>query len=309
MIRVELELMRWFLSVADGTTVTETANRAHITQPALSRALARLEREVGAQLFQRVGRGLQLTPSGREFEVHARTTLEAYDRGRRAVSDLTDPEAGMVPLAFLHTLGTWLVPALIKSFRAQLPRVRFDLRQHGDIGLVEDLLAGVVDLAITGDEPQNPLIQWRRLMVQPLRLVVPPEHRLGKRHRVRLSEVADDTFVVLKPGFGLRSLTERLCIEAGFRPNIGFEGEEVETLRGLVAAGLGVSLLPDPYTGAEPSASHLHVTDVKSARDIGLAWLADRRLPPASERFRVHVLNTTRRVAKSPPGEAISGLG
>lgn len=287
---MDIDTIRAFLAVADGKTVTETAERAHRTQPAVSRALSRLEREVGSELFQRVGRGLVLTPAGREMVEHARQILEAFDRGVRAVQDITAPSGGFVPVAFLHTLGTWLVPELIRSFRAERPDVRFDLRQHGDAGLVDDLLAGVVDLAITGDRPQHPNIESRRLLLEPLRLMVPPEHRLAKRRSVRLRDVADENFIMLKPGFSLRAVTEQLCAEVGFRPSIGFEGEEVETLRGLVFAGLGVALLPDPHSVGAPAAPHLRLSDVQASREIGLAWIRDRRLPAASAHFRAHTL-------------------
>jgi DNA-binding transcriptional LysR family regulator len=294
---MDFDTLRSFLAVADGATVTAVAERAHMTQPALSRALGRMEREAGTPLFVRVGRGLRLTPAGREFARHARESVEAYDRGLRAVTDLVDPHGGLVPLAFLHTLGTWLVPALIQSFRIERPGVRFDLRQHGDAGLVADLLSGVVDLAVTADRPVEPLIESRRLLLQPLRLVVPPDHRLAGRHIVRLRDLADEPFIVLRPGFSLRALTESLCAQAGFRPVIGFEGEEVETLRGLVGSGLGVALLPEPRGTGEPVAPHLRVSDVNAVREIGLAWLRDRRLPPASDAFRRHVLGNAKAVA------------
>lgn len=286
---MDIDTIRAFLAVADGKTVTETAEHAHRTQPAVSRALSRLEREVGSELFQRVGRGLVLTPAGREMVEHARQILEAFDRGVRAVQDITAPNGGFVPVAFLHTLGTWLVPELIRSFRAERPDVRFDLRQHGDAGLVDDLLDGVVDLAITGDRPQHPNIESRRLLLEPLRLMVPPEHQFAKRRSVRLRDVADENFIMLKPGFSLRAVTEQLCAEVGFQPSIGFEGEEVETLRGLVSAGLGVALLPDPHH-LPPAAPHLRLSDVKASREIGLAWIRDRRLPAASADFRAHAL-------------------
>jgi DNA-binding transcriptional LysR family regulator len=296
---MEIETIRAFLEVADGTTVTVAAERAHRTQPALSRALSRLEREVGSELFQRSGRGLTLTPAGRELLDSARRIVEAYDRGVRAVQDMAAPQGGFVPLAFLHTLGTWLVPELIRSFRAERPEVRFDLRQHGDAGLVDDLLGGAVDLAITGGLPEHPQIEGRRLLIEPLRLVVPPDHRLAGRRSVRLADVAKDPFIVLKPGFSLRDVTERLCVEAGFVPQIGFEGEEVETLRGLVAAGLGVALLPDPHGVGSPAAPHLRVSDVPASREIGIAWIRDRRLPAASDRFREHAISNARKAART----------
>lgn len=299
---MDLDTIRAFLAVAGGSTVTEVAERSHRTQPAMSRALARLEREIGTQLFQRAGRGLTLTPAGRALVAHAREIVDAYDRGVRTVTDLAAPDGGFVPVAFLHTLGTWLVPELIRSFRVERPEVRFDLRQHGDDGLVTDLLEGAVDLAITGNRPSHPLIASRLLLREPLRLVVPPDHRLARRKAVRLSEAAEDTFIALRPGFSLRAITEDLCAAAGFTPTIGFEGEEVETLRGLVSAGLGVALIPEPHGVGTPASPHLRVTDVHASRDICLAWLEGRRLPAPSEHFRAHALKNARNAAERLSG-------
>jgi DNA-binding transcriptional LysR family regulator len=296
---MELDTIRAFLAVAEGQTVTEAAERAHRTQPSVSRALARLEREVGTPLFQRAGRGLILTPAGRELARHAHDTIEAYDRGVRSVQDITSPDAGFVPVAFLHTLGTWLIPELIRGFRAERPHVRFDLRQHGDAGLVEDLVGGVVDLAVTGDRPEGPHLEGERLFLEPLRLVVPSDHRLAGRTTARLSDVAEEPFIVLKPGFSLRAVTEDLCREAGFEPHIAFEGEEVETMRGLASAGLGVALVPEPRSTVAPITPHLRVTDVRAAREIGLAWVRDRSLPPASEQFREHALRYSQDIHSS----------
>lgn len=131
------------------------------------------------------------------------------------------------------------------------------------------------------------------LFLEPLRLVVPPDHRLAGRSAARLAEVEGEEFIVLKPGFSLRRVTENLCAGVGFSPRIGFEGEEVETLRGLVSAGLGVALLPEPRSGNSAVTPHLELTDVHAAREIGLAWVRDRNLPPASAAFRAHALSTS----------------
>lgn len=297
---MDLEVLRSFQSVAEGVTVTDAAAEARITQPALSRALNRLEDEVGAELFQRVGRVLQLTPAGRVFKEYVDAVIDSYDRGRRAVSEVVDPDAGIVSLAFLHTLGTWLVPRLVTGFREAHPQVRFDLHQDGEIGLSQHLLDARADLIITSNNPGHPLITWRRLLVEPLWLAVPAQHRLGGRRRARLAEVAEEPFILLKPGLGLRSITEMLCRQAGFTPLVGFEGEDVQTLRGLVAAGLGVSLLPalpdaagSPATIPDIPLRYLKLSDVHGARDIGIAWLASRTMPPAPQRFIDHALTAT----------------
>ncbi|MGV9994736.1 LysR family transcriptional regulator [Streptomyces sp. NPDC003374] len=293
---MDLQVLRSFQAVADGLTVTEAAAEARITQPALSRALHRLEEEVGADLFQRVGRLLRPTPAGRVFKEYVDAALDSYDRGRRAVAEVVDPDAGLVSLAFLHTLGTWLVPELVTGFRRTHPQVRFELHQHGENGLVQHLLDATADLMITSGDPGHPLITWRRLLVEPLWLAVPTQHRLAGRGRVRLAEVAEEPFILLKPGYGLRSVTETLCHEAGFTPHVGFEGEEVHTLRGLVAAGLGVSLIPaSPDTAATEDfpIRYLELTDVHGARDIGIAWQTGRVLPPAPRHFIDHALRAT----------------
>ncbi|MEV7128307.1 LysR family transcriptional regulator [Streptomyces sp. NPDC093260] len=300
---MDLQVLRSFQAVAEGMTVTEAAAQARVTQPALSRALRRLDEEVGAELLQRVGRLLRPTPAGRVFKEYVDATLDSYDRGRQAVAEVVDPEAGVVSLAFLHTLGTWLVPKLVTGFRRTLPHVRFELHQHEENGLVQHLLDATADLVITSGDPGHPLITWRRLLVEPLWLAVPTGHRLAGRGRVRLAEVAEEPFILLKPGYGLRSVTETLCREAGFTPLVGFEGEEVHTLRGLVAAGLGVSLIPSsPDTAATPDfpIRYLEITDVRGARDIGIARLTGRTLPPVSRRFMDHALRATAAPAAEP---------
>jgi DNA-binding transcriptional LysR family regulator len=307
---MELQVLRWFREVADGATVTETAERARITQPALSRALARLEDEVGTPLLTRSGRTLTPTPAGRLFQDHVDQMLDVYDLGLRSVAEFVDPAHGLVPLAFLHTLGTWLVPPLVSSFREAHPQVRFELHQHGEASILQELVEGAADLIITSPTFGHPRVTWRRLLVEPLRLTVPPGHRLARRKRIRLAEVADEPFILLRSGYALRVLTERLCAEAGFTPKAAFEGEEVETLRALVAAGLGVALLPPPRTTTAPDetdpAPQLHITDVDSTRELGLAWLTDRELPPASAAFRDHVLRSAPEITPAEYGRGRS---
>jgi DNA-binding transcriptional LysR family regulator len=295
---MEVQVLRCFVAVADGATVTRAAADAHMTQPALSRALRRLEHEAGAELFQQVGRVLRLTPAGRAFRQHAEAALDHLDRGLRAVHETVSPESGLVPLAFLHSLGTWLLPPLITGFRARFPLSRFELRQGSEAVLVETLLDGTADLLLTAGDPGHPLITWRRLLVEPLWLAVPPGHRLAQRRRARLAEVAEEPFILLRHEQGLRSVTETLCRAAGFTPRAGFEGDEVATLRGLVSAGLGVALVPRPHASAPASApSYLQVTDVEAARDIGIARLTSRTLPPNPARFLQHVREQAAAVA------------
>lgn len=126
--------------------------------------------------------------------------------------------------------------------------------------------------------------------MQRLRLVVPDDHRLATRKRIRLAEAAEETFVTLEPGYGMRRITDDLCAEAGFTPRVAFEGEEAETLRGLVAAGLGVALLPPPAV-ARPGVVELTVTAPRAVREIGVAWLDGHPDTPPVAEFKRFLLS------------------
>jgi LysR family transcriptional regulator, transcription activator of glutamate synthase operon len=281
-----VEELRWFAAVVEDPNVTRAAAALHISQPALSRSLRRLEASLGVQLFDRVGRTLEPNRHGRAYAAYVRRALEQLDGGREAVGE----EAGEIRLAFLHTLGTWLVPELISGFRAEHPDARFRLNQGSAGALAEAVRDGRSDLLLSSPRPEG--LAWSALFDQPLRLVVPPDHRLAKRRRIRLAELAQDDFVVMRPEYGLRGLTDALFARAGFTPRIAFEGEEPETLRGLVAAGLGVALL---------AGDGIAVADRGAARTIGLAWRPERYRPPAAEAFAEYVRCSYRRRSTASP--------
>jgi DNA-binding transcriptional LysR family regulator len=262
-----------FAAVARHEHVTRAAAELGVQQSTLSRALARLEADLGVALFARHGRTLSLTTAGRAFLTSVERALDGVDRAAEAVRAAADPTTGRIAFGFLHTLGTETVPSLLREFRADHPGVRFQLIQNYGEAMLEGLRAGQLDLCLTAPLPDAPDLVVRRLDEQRLRLVVPEDHRLAARRRVRLAEAADDLFVMLEPGYGLRRITEDLCREAGFTPRIAFEGEEAETLRGLVAAGLGVALLPPPFL-PRPGVAELTVTAPRAVREIGVAWLA-----------------------------------
>ncbi|WP_431838270.1 LysR family transcriptional regulator [Cellulomonas sp. Y8] len=241
---MDVQAMRWFQQVADGATVTEVADIEQVSQPGVSRALARLEREVGAPLLRRSGRHLRMTHAGAVFKRHLDGVLHQLDDGLAAVDAAVQPDTGTVTLGFQTTLGSWLVPELVRTFRRQHPRVRFELTQTPD-HLADALLdSGRVDLLISTVPPSGPAVHHRVLLTEPLRLAVPAGHRLAEREAVRLADAAGEPFLLLRPPSTLRRQTERLCQAAGFRPTPAFEGEDVPTLHGFVAAGLGVALLP-----------------------------------------------------------------
>lgn len=291
---METDSLRWFQQVADGTTVTEVSELESVTQSGVSRALARLEAEIGTPLLQRSGRILRMTHAGSVFKRHVDAMLHQLADGIAAVSQLIEPDTGTVALAFQHSLGTWLVPDLVRSFRTAHPHVRFQLTQVRDELHSAPLAGGQADLEIGTRRSHDPAIHIRRIALEPLRLALARDHELAGQPRLRLAEVSDEPFVSLRPTSALRRLTDSLCDEAGFQPDVVFEGDDLSTVRGFVAAGLGVAIVPAPRAGSPEAASgpvlYREIIDSGAVREITLMWSAERRLLPAADLFRRHII-------------------
>jgi LysR family transcriptional activator of glutamate synthase operon len=297
---VNVDELRWFVAVAERGRVTQAAEELHISQPALSRALARMQRGLGVNLFDRSGRNLRLNRYGRLYLGHARRALAELDSGRRAIEEMAGAEQGLVSLGFAPTLSTWLVPALVSAFRAEHPGPRFQLHQDAVSLLVTSLADGGVDLLIT-PRPGDPRLTWHELGKERLQLVVPAGHRLARRRRVRLEEAAGERFVMLKHAFDFRDLVEDLCRSAGFEPESGFEAEDIASARALVASGLGVAVVPPLHNGATAPAGgpHIELSDPTAVRRIGIAWDERRYRSPATELFREFVIERGWRLAQA----------
>ncbi len=293
-MNMETDSLRWFQQVADGTNVTEVSELEQVTQSGVSRALARLEAEIGTPLLQRSGRILRMTHAGSVFKRHVDAMLHQLDDGIAAVNQLIEPDTGTVALAFQHSLATWLVPDLVRSFRAARPNVRFQLTQVRDELNAPPLAGGHAELEIGTRRPHEPDIRTRRIAIEPLRLALPRDHPRGQQQHIALADLAEERFISLSPTSALRRLADSLCEEAGFEPDVLFEAEDLSTVRGFVAAGLGVAIVPAPRAGSPEAATgpllYRDITDAGAVREITLTWSAERRLLPAADLFRRHVI-------------------
>src|ERR1700761_6449005 len=282
---MDTDVLRWFQQVAEGATVTEVSELELVTQSGVSRALARLEAQVGTPLLERSGRTLKLTRTGQVFKPHVDRLLAELRGGLDAVAQFVSPETGTVTVAFQQSLGSWLVPDLLGSFRAAHPGVGFRLTHARDELHGLPLDGGATDLEIgtrrfrTGAEATRP----GDLAARPAK-------------GIRLADVAAESFIGLRPTSALRQLGDDLCAAAGFRPKVVFEGDDLSNVRGLVAAGLGVAIVPAPRAGSPVAGPgpvrYLAILDKGAERDIYLTWPGDKPLLPAAELFRRHVIDT-----------------
>jgi DNA-binding transcriptional LysR family regulator len=290
---VEWQQLEYFHTVARLQHMTLASEALAISQPALSRAIGRLERELGVPLFERNGRSIALNRYGRLFLRRADRMLKEFAEGKQELEDLLHPERGELSLGFLHTLGVQSVPDLIKAFRDDHPDIRFQLHQNSTQYLLDQLASGDVDLVLASPRETKLQIRWAELWSEELFVVVPNGHRLAGSGSIQLEDIRGEPIISFKQGYGLRKITDKLFQEAGFSPDIRFEGEEAHTIAGLVAAGLGVAILPE-MKGIDSGLTLLSVRNPGCRRAIGIAWMEGRYLSPAAERFRQFVIDYIR---------------
>jgi DNA-binding transcriptional LysR family regulator len=265
--------------------ITRAAELLGVPQPTVSRRLAAMGEALGAPLTAPVGRGIRLTRAGELLAESAERAMAAVEGGARRAIEEIEPASGHVVLGFLHLLGRSLVPELLRDYRAAHPQVRFTLVQGSRRDMIDRLSSGELDLALISPvATDDPTLDAVVLGTQEILLSVPLEHRLAGRKSARITELAEERFIQLEHGYGLRQITDSLCAAAGFSPKIAFEGQESDTVRGLVAAGLGVALLPRFEPGSPAGVVEVPLIP-KVTRAIGLTWRRDDPLTPAVASF------------------------
>jgi DNA-binding transcriptional LysR family regulator len=278
----KLALLR---AVAEEGNLTRAAATLGVPQPTASRWLAMVSAKLGTPVVVADGRGIRLSRAGAYLAEAAGRALSVLAAGVRQAVDEGDPEHGHVVLAFMHTLGDQLVPELLRAFRREHPHVRFSLLQGPHEELLDHVRSGRADLAFTAPLPGPGEFAAITLQEQQLVVTVPTEHRLAGRARMRMADLAREPTVGMKAGYGLRQITDELAEAAGFLPMLAFEGDDVDTLRGLIAAGLGVAVLPAAKPTPRPGTVEIPLRP-KATRYIGLIWGAGHALTPAALAFR-----------------------
>ncbi|RWR07523.1 LysR family transcriptional regulator [Siminovitchia fortis] len=285
---MELRQIQYFIEVAHREHMTEAAEALHVAQSAVSRQIVNLEAELGVDLFIREGRNIRLTHIGKMFLEKMETAMDLIHEAKREIEEQLDPERGTVRIGFPSSLAASLLPTVISAFRKGHPFVNIQLHQDSYRHLVEQVVIGDIDLALLGPVPKNDArVTSEILFVENLVALLYAKHPLASRKSLQLDELRNDPFILSPKGYILQNIVENACRQYGFEPQVSFEGKDIDAIKGLVAAGLGVTLLPEitlvdslPRTTVKIPLAEQNVT-----RTVGMIIPNNRKLMPTELLF------------------------
>jgi DNA-binding transcriptional LysR family regulator len=285
---MELRQLRYLVALADERHFTRAAEREHIAQPALSQQIRRLEHEVGLALVERTTRRVAMTEAGDVLVARARRILAELDAADAELQRLTGVQMGHVTVGAIHTMGPIDVSLALAVFRQRHPQVELTVREQSSGELAEMLRIDELDLAFLSvtEKVESHGLALVQLVSEELVVVLPREHALAGRRRVRMADLEGEQFISYREGARLRELLVAAGEHAGFEPRVTLESNESERIRRLVARHMGVAILPRS-DGERPGAevAVVKLTDPALTRDITLAWRENRRHSPAAYAF------------------------
>ena len=284
---MELRQLRYFLAVAEHESFTRGAEKVAISQPSLSIQIAALEDELGAPLFDRLGRRVALTEAGRLFREHAQRVIRETELATQSVRDLTGAEKGRLVVGALSTINSYVIPPLVCRFKQRFPHVDLHVYAQPSSTIEEALLANRVDLGLCLLPITEVRLNAHRLFTETLVLVTPPGVRLTAK-RIRMRDLAELPLVLLPNDYCLRKMIEAECAAAGVRPQVSVEMTSPEGILEAVKQGAGLTILPELYVRHRLRGTGLRLIELYDPvprHEVGVVSLAHRHLGKAAQEF------------------------
>jgi LysR family hydrogen peroxide-inducible transcriptional activator len=273
---MNLRDLRYLVALADTRHFGKAAERCFVSQPTLSAQVKKLEEYLGVQLLERQPRKVTLTDTGAKIVAAARRVLQHSDEIIALARNEHDPLAGKLKLALIPTIGPYLLPLVARRLRKQLPRLQLHLYEYQTQQLLEKLRSGEIDLGILALPVGGDGLETRALYDEPFTVAVPSTHHLAKKSSVKLDDLSGETLLLLEDGHCLRDQALEVCSRVDVKENEDYRATSLETLRQMVAAGLGITLLPElathgPFGSGSAVAVRPFARPVPS-RTVGTVW-------------------------------------
>ncbi|GGF89204.1 LysR family transcriptional regulator [Paenibacillus abyssi] len=286
---MELRQLHYVVHIAAEKNFSRAAEKLHIAQPSLSQQLSKLEKEIGVLLFRRTTNSVELTHAGAAFVDKAQSILDAVEQLKQEMDDLAHMRKGRLVVGSLPITGSHVLPLVLPVFQRKFPEIEIVLVEDSSSRLEQLTASGQTDLSLLSLPLQEPSLAWVPLIEEEICLAVPPQHRLANETApVRIDDLHNEPFIILKKGQGFRQISLDLCEQAGFAPRIVFESGNIETVQSLVAAGMGIAFVPMMISRAKWSTLvpvYLRLAEPQPSRTLVIASRKGRYLSKASEAF------------------------
>ncbi|MBJ2153825.1 LysR substrate-binding domain-containing protein [Paracoccus sp. IB05] len=269
---MKLRDLEYLVALADHRNFHRAAEICHVSQPTLSGQIRKLEEMLGFDLFERAPRNLLITDAGREVLTHARRVLAEIGHIRDISASRAKGGAQRLRLGVFPTLGPYFLPCLVPAFVARFPRTELILQEAKSSQLIRQLVDGQLDAALLALPVSEPGLTGLSLFSEPFRLAVPAAHPLAGRKRISAAEMSGQRLMLLESGHCLRDQALDLCRISGAEEVDDFRGTSLETLRQMVIAGMGMTLLPRLACTGSGGLSCIAIADPGFVRRIGLFW-------------------------------------
>ncbi|HUD43844.1 MAG TPA: DNA-binding transcriptional regulator OxyR [Dokdonella sp.] len=273
---MNLRDLRYLVALAEHKHFGRAAEASFVSQPTLSTQIRKLEEELGVALVERTPRKVLLTEVGQEIAARARDVLNEVDQIKAIARRTVDPESGTLRLGIFPTLGPYLLPHVIPRIRERFPRLELLLTEEKTEVVLRLLREGRLDAGILALPIHDPQLHSRFLFEEPFVLAVPDDSPLATRSALRLDDLADQSVLLLEDGHCLRDQALEVCQLAGAGEKAGFRATSLETLRQMVAAHVGITLLPVlAVKPPVPQAAHVRLVQFRKpapSRKIAMVW-------------------------------------
>jgi LysR family hydrogen peroxide-inducible transcriptional activator len=284
-----LRQLEYLVAVADTRHFGRAAERVHVTQPTLSEQLRALEQRLGVQLVERSRSNVVVTPLGFEVVEIARRMLRDTQRIRDITGHVGSGMGGVVRLGLPFTIGPYLLPRVVPHLHALYPHLKLYAREELPHILPRGLAEGLHDVIVAPLPITQTGFREAILFEEPLHLAVPVDHELAQREEIKIHDLAGVDLLALGPGHQLRDLVVNLAAESGANLRFDYEGTSLDTLREMMATGLGVSILPGLYVRSvvrnDPRFQTFDIGRRGLKRTIGMLWRKTKNPQPNFERL------------------------
>jgi LysR family hydrogen peroxide-inducible transcriptional activator len=300
---MEIQQLRYVCAVAETGNFSRAAERCQVAQPSLSQQILKLEEDLGAKLFDRLGRSVRVTEAGRAFIPRARAILEQMDEARSSVAANNADLRGSVAVGVIPTVAPYLMPAYTAAFAKKYPDAKLRIVEETTSVLVEGLRDLSIDVAILALPLRHKDLELFPIRTEPLFAVLKRDHPRASAKSLALKDLRGESFVMLRDGHCFRDLSIGACTHARITPNIAFESGQFSSLLGMVAAGVGVSLIPEMAIDRNVGCCYVRLSDTQATRTIVAAVVRGRSFNRVQRAFVSELRGRAveARTGKTPP--------